>query len=438
MAQCIVKSCKSKNRELFCAPDDKNKLRKWKQILGTAESNFLICEVHFDQKYIGREKFLQQDAYPSILIEENEYTSEEFCQCCLKTFEANDSRMNVSEKLQKIFINYTSFEIEINSFLCIECHDKLLDVDNFLKSVMIKHEIKMNQLAIKSEPVVEIDEDYGEVQSSSELQDDVTDQRYSRSPSRRPTLVPKKIETLMHQSSYEKNKRPDSSSNDSQQSEAKRPRLNRSEASHDHGFLTNLNLQCNKCYQTFPTNLTLKLHHESDHVNDKVKITQRKSAGKFGCVPQCGITFDTYHFLQKHREECQYCPRLKCNQPYCRARFGTVEELIEHQKGHDSLRCRECKLQFSSFEELNEHQITDHKRLMEGVSRRSRGRPRKLRPEDQIYDEMGNFDDLQLEQSEESHDTENSKVKCLKCEMMIFPADLNVHMKEYHYNKRNS
>jgi hypothetical protein len=116
MAQCIVKSCRSKNRELFCAPDDKNKLRKWKQIIGTGESNFLICEVHFDQRYVGREKFLQQDAYPSILISANEYEGDEFCQCCLKTFEANDSRMNVSERLQKIFEHYTNFEVISNHY----------------------------------------------------------------------------------------------------------------------------------------------------------------------------------------------------------------------------------------------------------------------------------------------------------------------------------
>lgn len=119
MAKCIIPSCRSNNRELFCSPDDKNKLRKWKQILQVEENSFLVCDIHFADKFVKFEKFLTQDAFPSILVTPEEYSNNEsndYCQSCLKEFEASSTKVPVNEKIQKIFYKRTTFEVNLCNF----------------------------------------------------------------------------------------------------------------------------------------------------------------------------------------------------------------------------------------------------------------------------------------------------------------------------------
>ncbi|CAG9804911.1 unnamed protein product [Chironomus riparius] len=166
MAKCIVPSCRSINRELFCSPDDKNKLRKWQQILQVNQSSFLVCDIHFVDKYIRFEKFITQDAFPSILVTPEEYCNDgnnNYCQSCLKVFEASSTKISVNEKIQKMFFKRTSFEITLNSFLCDVCHAKFVDFETFVSSIRAKHELKMSSgvTRIKSEQV-DLDDDDNE------------------------------------------------------------------------------------------------------------------------------------------------------------------------------------------------------------------------------------------------------------------------------------
>lgn len=113
MAKCVVPTCKGTNRELFCPPDDKVKLRKWKQILNIKElnENYLICDLHFEGKFIGNEKFLLPNAFPSRYLSDNCYRSNESCESCLKKLEISDPRIIINERLQKIFQTATTHEV---------------------------------------------------------------------------------------------------------------------------------------------------------------------------------------------------------------------------------------------------------------------------------------------------------------------------------------
>lgn len=113
MAKCIIPSCGRTGSDLFCAPDDNAKLKKWKSIIKTEENNFLICSLHFEPKFIGKELFLLQNAYPSILINlKDEYTEESLasCRACLEKFDS-DVKHPIDDKIKEIFKSATHFEV---------------------------------------------------------------------------------------------------------------------------------------------------------------------------------------------------------------------------------------------------------------------------------------------------------------------------------------
>lgn len=114
MAKCIISSCKSKGCDLFCAPEDKTKLKLWQTILKTEESEFLICSIHFDSKFIGRETFLTQNAFPSILINpQEEFDNLKTCQSCLKNFDS-ETKHATSVVLRRIFLKATGIKVRGN------------------------------------------------------------------------------------------------------------------------------------------------------------------------------------------------------------------------------------------------------------------------------------------------------------------------------------
>lgn len=119
MAICVVKSCRSQTSELFCAPDQKDKLKKWKMTIGTNENEFLICEKHFAKENVIIEKSLTTNAFPSLLLKPSDYRKEFSCGSCLKQFESSEERaitgLNVVECLKKFSIE-VSYNIKMILF----------------------------------------------------------------------------------------------------------------------------------------------------------------------------------------------------------------------------------------------------------------------------------------------------------------------------------
>lgn len=103
MAVCIVTSCRSNNCELFCAPDDKNKLKKWQMTVGTKESEFLICERHFQKEFIITEKSLASNAFPSLFLKSQDFHKDSTCQSCLKQLSNNEDRKLTGQSFVDIF-----------------------------------------------------------------------------------------------------------------------------------------------------------------------------------------------------------------------------------------------------------------------------------------------------------------------------------------------
>lgn len=112
MAKCIIKSCNSSGCDLFCPPEDKRKLRVWKEILQTEKSDFLICSLHFQDKFICSDKFLLPNSYPSILINpDEEFNNIKSCQSCLKNFEESDVKYATAANIRKIFHRATNLRV---------------------------------------------------------------------------------------------------------------------------------------------------------------------------------------------------------------------------------------------------------------------------------------------------------------------------------------
>lgn len=111
MAECIVPCCRSTNCELFCAPDDKNKLKKWQMTIGTKKSEFLICEKHFQNEFIITEKSLTSNAFPSLFLNQQDYQKESACQSCLKQLSPSSDRKLTTEKFVDIIFKKLGFEV---------------------------------------------------------------------------------------------------------------------------------------------------------------------------------------------------------------------------------------------------------------------------------------------------------------------------------------
>lgn len=114
MAECVVSSCRGSNCELFCAPDDKNKLRKWQMTIGTKLSEFFVCEAHFPTESIITEKSLATNAFPSLLLRPQDYQKESTCHSCLKQLTSRDERKLTEEKFVDIF---KKLGFEVNAVL---------------------------------------------------------------------------------------------------------------------------------------------------------------------------------------------------------------------------------------------------------------------------------------------------------------------------------
>lgn len=109
---CVVATCRSNSCEQFCAPEDKNKLKKWQLTIGTKLSEFLICEKHFQTEFIITDKSLTSNAVPSLFLKSQDYQKESACHSCLKQLSSSDERKLSDQKFVDIF-KQLGFEVNI-------------------------------------------------------------------------------------------------------------------------------------------------------------------------------------------------------------------------------------------------------------------------------------------------------------------------------------
>jgi THAP domain len=118
MVKCVIKSCDN-DQDLFCCPDDKQKLRKWKSILKNPglTADDLICAAHFDSKFLGTEKFLTPNAFPTLLLnEEHQKETTKKCSVCFIEFSAFHPKhpLQTTETVNSRFAKNTGFQVREN------------------------------------------------------------------------------------------------------------------------------------------------------------------------------------------------------------------------------------------------------------------------------------------------------------------------------------
>lgn len=79
--KCAVWNCQSENSKLFQCPKSRSQSKKWKNILGVSEKEFYVCELHFDASFINYEKVLNDEAIPTIFMNDKLQVNQ-YCACC--------------------------------------------------------------------------------------------------------------------------------------------------------------------------------------------------------------------------------------------------------------------------------------------------------------------------------------------------------------------
>lgn len=385
---CIVNGCSSQG-DLFSAPECKRKLKVWQQILQTDADKFLICSIHFETRFVGNEKFLTQNAFPSILINSNqEYKNTESCQACLHIFEAAEQKHSIQQSIRDIFRKGTGFHLN-DGWICATCHQQLADYDFFITDLKIKHEILQSHLGQKKrqesaakkkkrdtlDPLKSLQPNENTPYESSEphLSEQFDESYEDNDVIVLPTEKPQVYE-IPDDEDDEDDEETDSSEENLDASEnlvvAIDPdAMYENKDSFYHGFPAHFldfeeglspqrrvrEVSCSICHKIFPSIVGLKIHEKKMHkkgagtpisplaVQPLPTLTVKEAfasprPSSVQCST-CGVFFRSYYRMQKHRDlEHPSEGSLKCRFPYCRTRGSTLEEINAHySKFHEGV-----------------------------------------------------------------------------------------------------
>lgn len=125
MEKCSVLNCKTTsadNLALFRCPNSPIFLEKWMEILNLddLESDFFVCEYHFEDKFISCDKYLSEDAYPTVFLDmpEIELVQQTYesvinnCRSCLRKYKKDERKLvKISSSIQNLFMNVTHIEV---------------------------------------------------------------------------------------------------------------------------------------------------------------------------------------------------------------------------------------------------------------------------------------------------------------------------------------
>lgn len=110
--KCAVEDCNLIARTLFKSPKDPTILKKWQKLLRTCEEKFLVCENHFEDKYVKKLKLsLIDEAIPTLFINDSRTVENDICQCCL-----SDTQLLIVGDMKKSVCCYSITDIFRKSF----------------------------------------------------------------------------------------------------------------------------------------------------------------------------------------------------------------------------------------------------------------------------------------------------------------------------------
>lgn len=131
MDKCSVSNCKTTSADtlaLFRCPNSPIFLEKWMEILNLddLESDFFVCEYHFEDKFISCDKYLSEDAYPTVFLNmpEIELVQEACesvllinnCRSCFRKYKKDERKLvKISSSIQKLFKNATHIEVRLQT-----------------------------------------------------------------------------------------------------------------------------------------------------------------------------------------------------------------------------------------------------------------------------------------------------------------------------------
>ncbi|XP_070499951.1 zinc finger protein 260-like [Chironomus tepperi] len=152
--KCAVRSCQSENNKLFRCPESRNQSKKWKSILGVSDKEFYVCELHFDANFISYEKVLDEQAVPTIFINDNLQVNRFCASCSIPISEGHQIGLLHLEIYRILFRNFDM----IGEFVCSNCNDKMLGISDFIRIVedsrkRFKSIDAMKEQIVKIEPI---------------------------------------------------------------------------------------------------------------------------------------------------------------------------------------------------------------------------------------------------------------------------------------------
>ena len=113
--KCCVKSCKVNPalHDLYLVPEEPNVLKRWQEALLTTETDFYVCDHHFEKKYF--EKNLTDDAVPALFLSDEIIKLEnDCCGLCLKV---TDDKFKISSDLGELFKEISGYEVRVKQKL---------------------------------------------------------------------------------------------------------------------------------------------------------------------------------------------------------------------------------------------------------------------------------------------------------------------------------
>ncbi|KAG5668097.1 hypothetical protein PVAND_016051 [Polypedilum vanderplanki] len=146
-SKCSIPNCCLQSSFTFHSPRNRTHLELWKKILNIKEDSFYVCDLHFEDKFLRIEKRLTVDAFPTQCITNIEPGSQNFCQCCLKSFEINkfltekEKKYPIDKKFKEEFLEVIGFEID-NGVACSKCYEYIKEFQKFRNSLREKQKLR--------------------------------------------------------------------------------------------------------------------------------------------------------------------------------------------------------------------------------------------------------------------------------------------------------
>lgn len=103
---------------LIASPDEPKLLLQWQISLAVEENEFFVCRLHFERSCFEVEKVLKLNSVPSTSLEVPDGIKR--CECCFKTFDDHDVKIQVSQQLKDVITKLLDFQVK-QIYVCSAC-----------------------------------------------------------------------------------------------------------------------------------------------------------------------------------------------------------------------------------------------------------------------------------------------------------------------------